>query len=182
MKADLASFNNNWYQPGSSFKRVSWLIIQSLFFNHSLAVFNGLKCFLIKAFGGKVGTGVIIKPSVKIKYPWFLEIGDHCWIGENVWIDNLAKVTIGNNVCLSQGSFLLTGNHDYKKTTFDLIIAEIILEDGVWLGAKSVVCPGVTCKTHSVLSVGSVATKTLEAYSIYQGIPAAKIKERIILN
>jgi len=52
------------------------------------------------------------------------------------------------------------------------------LEDGVWLGAQSVVCPGVTCGSHSVLSVGSVATKDLEAYSIYQGNPAAKVRER----
>jgi putative colanic acid biosynthesis acetyltransferase WcaF len=74
---------------------------------------------------------------------------------------------------------LLTGNHNYKTTSFDLTIAEIILEDGVWIGAKSIVCPGITCKTHSVLSVGSVATKTLEAYSIYQGNPAVKIKDRL---
>jgi putative colanic acid biosynthesis acetyltransferase WcaF len=127
-----------------------------------------------------VGKGVIIKPTVKIKYPWFLEIGDHCWIGEDVWIDNLAKVTIGNNVCLSQGCLLLTGNHNYNKPSFPLVIAEIVLEDGVWIGAKSIVCPGVTCKTHSVLSVASVATKTLDGYSIYQGIPAIKTKERII--
>jgi putative colanic acid biosynthesis acetyltransferase WcaF len=179
MKTNLASFHNEWYHPGSSIKRISWLLIQSLFFNHSLAVFNGLKCFLLRTFGGKVGTGVVIKPSVRIKYPWFFEIGDHCWIGEDVWIDNLAKVTIGNNVCVSQGSLLLTGNHNYKTTSFDLTIAEIILEDGVWIGAKSIVCPGITCKTHSVLSVGSVATKTLEAYSIYQGNPAVKIKDRL---
>ena len=133
---------------------------------------------LLKAFGAKVGVGVVIKPSVSIKYPCILSIGNHVWIGENVWIDNLTDVTIGSHVCLSQGVMLLTGNHNYTKPTFDLMVGKIILEDGVWLGALSVVCPGVTCGSHSVLSVGSVATKDLEAYGIYQGNPAMKVRER----
>ena len=87
-------------------------------------------------------------------------------------------MTIGSHVCLSQGVMLLTGNHNYTKPTFDLMVGKIILEDGVWLGALSVVCPGVTCGSHSVLSVGSVATKDLEAYGIYQGNPAMKVRER----
>ena len=124
----------------------------------------------------QIGKGVVIKPSVNIKYPWKLIVGDHVWIGENVWIDNLAEVFISDNVCISQGAMLLTGNHNYKLSTFDLIIGTITLEDGVWIGAKSVVCPGVKCASHSVLTVGSIATKNLEPYIIYQGNPAIKIK------
>ena len=105
-------------------------------------------------------------------------IGDNAWIGEKVWIDNLGKVSIGNNVCLSQGCMLLSGNHDYTKPTFDLIVKEITLEDGVWIGARAIVCGGVVCKDHSVLSVASVATKNLEPYTINVGNPAAPIKER----
>jgi putative colanic acid biosynthesis acetyltransferase WcaF len=97
-----------------------------------------------------------------------------------VWIDNLTSVTIGDHVCLSQGALLLTGNHNYKKNTFDLITGPITLEDGVWIGAKSVVCPGVRCSSHSVLAVGSVAAKDLKPYFIYQGNPAAPVRERII--
>jgi putative colanic acid biosynthesis acetyltransferase WcaF len=103
------------------------------------------------------------------------------WIGENVWIDNLGKVTIGNNVCISQGALLLCGNHNYKKSTFDLIVGEIHLEEGVWVGAKSVVCPGVTLKSHAILTVGSVATTSLESYTINQGNPAVKIRERKLI-
>lgn len=178
MATDLSKYDNAWYQPGSTLKRTLWLVINAVFFNNGLALFNGLKIRLLKAFGAKVGIGVVIKPSVSIKYPWFLSIGNHVWIGEKVWIDNLTDVTIGNNVCLSQGVLLLTGNHNYIQPTFDLMVGKIVLEDGVWLGAQSVVCPGVTCKSHAVLSVGSVATKNLEPYSIYQGNPAVKVRER----
>jgi putative colanic acid biosynthesis acetyltransferase WcaF len=142
--------------------------------------FMGIKKIWLRLFGAKVGKNVVIKPSVNIKYPWNLEIGNNVWIGEKVWIDNLAKVTIHENVCISQGVMLLTGNHNYKKTTFDLQTGEIILEEGVWIGAQSLVCPGVTCKSHSVLSGSSVLSENTEPYSIYRGNPAVKVKDRII--
>jgi putative colanic acid biosynthesis acetyltransferase WcaF len=137
--------------------------------------------FLLRLFGANIGKGVVIKQSVNIKYPWLLSIGDYTWVGERVWIDNLALVTIGKNCCLSQGAMLLCGNHNYKKETFDLITGAIKIEDGAWVGALSIVCPGVTLKTHSILSVSSVATETLEAYTMYKGNPAQKIRERVIL-
>ena len=180
MKTDLSKFNNNWYNPGSKLKMVAWYFTNALLFNNTLSPINSIKIKLLRLFGAKVGQGVLIKPSVNIKYPWLLEIGNNVWIGEGVWIDNLAKVTIGDNVCISQGAMLLCGNHDYKKSTFDLIIGEILLEEGVWIGAKTVVCPGVTCKPHSILTVGSVASKDLEPYSIYKGNPAVFVKNREI--
>lgn len=177
---DLSKFRNDWYNPGNRFKRSFWFLVNAIFLQNPIVPFSSLKVFLLRTFGAKIGKNVVVKPNVNIKYPWNLTVGDNTWIGEKVWIDNLGKVTIGKNVCLSQGSFLLCGNHNYKKETFDLMIKEIILEDGVWIGAKATVCPGVTCKSHSVLSVGSIATSDLEAYSIYQGNPAIKIKDRLI--
>jgi putative colanic acid biosynthesis acetyltransferase WcaF len=157
-----------------------WFLVNALFFRNSANPFSSLKVRLLRIFGAKVGKGVIIKPAVNIKYPWRLEIGDYSWIGENVWIDNLADIRIGKNVCISQGAMLLTGNHNYKKVSFDLMIGEIVLEDGAWVGAQSVVCPGVRCQSQSILTVGSVATQDLDPNGIYQGNPAEKVKERII--
>ena len=120
----------------------------------------------------------MIKPQVNIKYPWKLTIGDFVWLGEQVWIDNLGSVEIHNHVCVSQGAMLLTGNHDYKKPSFDLKIGEIIIKSGVWIGAKSVVCPGVVCEENSVLLASSIATKDLITNKIYQGNPATPKKDR----
>jgi putative colanic acid biosynthesis acetyltransferase WcaF len=180
IKTSLSTYNNAWYQPGGRVKILLWYLVNTLFFINPLNSISGIKVVLLRLFGAKIGKGVIIKPGVNIKYPWLLNIGNDVWIGENVWIDNLAKVTIEDNVCISQGAMLLCGNHNYKKTTFDLMVNEIILEEGVWIGAKSIVSPGVTCKTHAILSVGSIANIDLEPYTIYQGNPAKKIRNRVI--
>ena len=180
MKTDLSSYQNDWYKPGGSIKILLWYFINALFFINPLNPFSSLKKVLLRFFGAKIGTGVVIKPGVNIKYPWKLTIGNHVWIGEDVWIDNLDEVVIEDNVCLSQGALLLCGNHDYKKTSFDLIVKPITIKEGAWIGAKSTVCGGVTCASHSVLAVGSVTAKDLEAYSIYQGVPAQKVRERVI--
>lgn len=177
---DLSRYDNNEYQSGSSFKKAFWYFTCALFFNTLIPFSSVFKVKLLKLFGAKMGTAVVIKPNVNIKYPWFLVVGDQSWIGEGVWIDNLSKVVIGNHVVLSQGSYLLTGSHNYKNQTFDLMLGEIILEDGVWIGAKSIVCPGVRCNSHSVLAVGSVATSNLKPYTIYQGNPAIPKRKRII--
>lgn len=178
MRTDLSLYNNSWYKPGPELKRAAWYLIH-LFFFKSAFPFSGFKVRLLRSFGARIGKGVMIKPYVTIKYPWFLTVGDYTWIGEKVWIDNLTDVVIGSNVCLSQEAFLLTGNHNYKEPTFDLMVGKIVLEDGVWIGAKAVVCPGVTCYSHSVLSVGSVATRNMEAFGIYTGNPAQKVKLRV---
>lgn len=178
----LQHYNNSWYAPGAGkIAQLLWYLTNALFFINPLNPFSSLKVWLLRLFGAELGEGVVIKPGANIKYPWHLKVGNHCWIGEGVWIDNLTTVRLGNNVCLSQGAMLLTGNHNYKSPTFDLMVNEIVLEDGVWIGAQSTVCPGVHCASHAVLSVGSVATYNLEAYQIYQGNPAIPVRERRIL-
>ena len=183
MKTDLSLYDNSWYHIGAgNFKNILWYFCNILFVKCSLQPLSVIMVRLLRLFGAKIGKGVVIKPGVNIKYPWNLSIGDYSWIGENVWIDNLAKVKIGNNVCVSQGAMLLCGNHDYKRPTFDLMVKPIVIEDGAWVGAQSTVCPGVTMHLHSVLAVGSIASKDLMPYSIYRGNPAVKVAERVMFE
>jgi putative colanic acid biosynthesis acetyltransferase WcaF len=179
-ETDLSQYDNSWYNPGGKLKRVLWYFTNVMVFNNSVFVFGFLKAPILRVFGAKVGQGVVIKPNVNIKYPWKLSVGNYVWIGERVWIDNLEEIVIEDNCCLSQGSMLLCGNHNYKKVAFDLIVRRIRLEKGSWVGAHAVVCPGVTCGSHSVLSVNSVATQSLKPYTIYMGNPAVKVKDRAI--
>jgi putative colanic acid biosynthesis acetyltransferase WcaF len=179
-KVQLKLYDSKSYKPGGIVKRIAWHSLSILFFKTSLPFPSSFKVNLLKLFGAFIGTNVTIKPNINIKYPWFLIIGNNTWLGEGVWIDNLTLVSIGSNVCLSQGCYLLTGSHNYKSVKFDLILNKIVLEDGVWIGAKSIVCPGVTCKSHSILAVGSVATKGMSEYGVYQGNPAAFKRQRVL--
>ena len=175
-----ASYKTTILIGASKPKQFVWYFVNIFFFKNPLNIFSGIKVFLLRLFGAKLGPGALIKPSVNIKYPWKLQMGSHSWIGEEVWIDNLSDVIIGNNVTLSQGALLLTGSHDHTRQTFDFISSPIILEDGVWIGANAVVFGGVTCKSHSILGINSVAEKNLEPYIIYKGNPATAIIERSI--
>jgi putative colanic acid biosynthesis acetyltransferase WcaF len=180
-KIDFSKFDNSWFCTNRSLAvRALWMCISAIFFQNNLFPYYPAKIILLRIFGAKIGQNCVIKSCVNIKYPWNLEMGNFVWIGEQVWIDNLAKVFIENNVCISQGALLITGNHDYRKVGFDLIVDQITLEEGVWICAKSIVGPGVICRKNSVLCLGSVANNELSANSIYQGNPAIKIKNRLI--
>ncbi|MDG5798761.1 WcaF family extracellular polysaccharide biosynthesis acetyltransferase [Marinilabiliaceae bacterium ANBcel2] len=181
MKCDLSRYNNSWYKPGRNVAvRSMWFITNALFFINPLNPSSSLKVFLMRLFGAKIGKGVVIKPGVNIKYPWNIVIGNYTWIGENVWIDSLATVSTGSNCCISQGAIVVTGNHNYNDKHFGLMVKPVIIEDGAWLGAKSVVAPGVTVATHSVLALNSVAMRSTKPYTIYRGNPAIEVKKRNI--
>lgn len=180
MKTDLKTYNNNGYSSGNFLARIIWYFFNAIFFKSSFFPFYSFKRVILKLFGADIGVNVIIKPNVNIKYPWKLKVGDYVWIGEGVWIDNLDFVSIGSNCCISQGALLLCGNHNYSKSSFDLMVKPIVLAEGVWIGAKSVVCQGVIIGSHGVLSAGSVLSKDIKPYNIYRGNPAEKFKTRVI--
>ena len=176
---DLSAFSGGSFDKGASALKIAlWFFVNAFFVRASWNPFMGMKIWLLRLFGAKIGSGLVIKNNVVIKYPWKLVVGDNCWLGEYSWIDNLDKVTIGNNVCVSQGAMLLTGNHDYNKCDMPYRNAPITLEDGCWVGARSIVCPGVVAHRNSVLSVGTVATHDLLPDAVYQGVPAQKVRER----
>lgn len=180
MQTDLSKYSIGDYRAGPRLKVLTWYLFNYFIFFSSIPYPSKFKVMLLRFFGAKVGKGVVIKPKVRIKNPWRLIVGNYCWIGEDVWIDNIENVSIGNNVCLSQGAVLLTGNHDYSKSNFPPKYDKIIIEDGVWICAKAIVCPGVVCRSHAVLTVNSVATKDMDEMRIYSGNPAVFIRDRVI--
>lgn len=180
-KVDLAGFSTGNFDKGAGrMKIMLWYMVNALIVRAAWNPLMGLKISFLRMFGAKIGKGVVIKNDVRIKSPWYLTVGDNCWLGENCWIDNLDRVTIGSNVCISQGAMLLTGNHDYKVATMPYRNAPVVIEDGAWIGANSTVCPGVTVHRNAILTVGSIVTKDMDASGIYQGNPAVKIRTRKI--
>lgn len=175
----LAAFQNDWYKPGRSrLVQALWFLFGLPLLRSSLVPFSFVRRAVLSLFGAKVGLGVVIKPGVRVKYPWQLEIGDNCWIGEDCWIDNLTYVRIGSNVCLSQGVYLCTGNHDWSDPAFGLIVKPIVIGAGAWVGAKAILCPGAEIGEYSVVTAGSIIAKSVPEWEIHGGNPAALIRKR----
>lgn len=177
---NLQRYDNSWYHPGGSVaRRALWMLVGDPVFR-SAWLPSGVRLSLLRAFGARVGEGVVVKPAVQVKYPWHLELGAHCWIGEHAWIDNLTTVRIGANACVSQGAYLCTGNHDWSKPGFDLRVASIEIGEGGWAGAKSVLLPGTFLGPYAVVAAGSVASGAIPAFHIVAGNPARFVKLREI--
>jgi putative colanic acid biosynthesis acetyltransferase WcaF len=180
-QVDLSSYDAAGFDRGASvFKEGLWLIVSLFVFRLCPLKVSAFKKLLLKSFGAKIGQGVVIKPGVRITFPWRLTLGDNVWLGEDCWILSLAPIIIESNVCLSQGAFLCTGSHNYKSPAFDLIVKPIVIERGAWISAGAFVGPGVRIGSHAVLTANSVTAHDLEPFGIYQGNPAMLVRQRVL--
>ena len=178
---DLSSFEIGDYECGASLPvRALWFFVGLPLLRASWIPLSNFRRGLLRLFRAKVGRGVTIRPGVRVKNPWRFSIGDFSMIGEDAWIDNLESVTIGNHVCISQGAYLCTGNHDWSSSSFLYRLAPITIESGAWIGARSLIGPGVTVADHAVTAAGSVLFGTTQPYGIYSGNPAVLVNTRKI--
>lgn len=175
----LDQYTTGSYTPGAPlWKQILWYFIGSPLVSSYGLPFSGLKVWLLRRFGAKIGCHVRIKPGVFVKFPWRLTVGDYVWIGERAWLDNLAPINLASHVCISQDVYLCTGNHSWSDPNFGLRTAPIEIQTGSWIAARAVVGPGVTVGKGAVLTLASVTGRSLEPMTIYAGNPAQPIKIR----
>lgn len=181
LSVDLGSFRRNGSIAGRGFlTQLAWFIFGLPLLRSSCLPGSRWRSILLCIFGAQIGAGVLIKSGVRIKYPWKLRIGGNSWIGEDCWIDNLADVTIGSNVCLSQGCYLCTGNHDWTDRSFSMSASPIVLEDGAWVASRSTLGPGVRLGFNAIACMGSVVRSSIPAGEIHGGNPAARQGLRVL--
>jgi putative colanic acid biosynthesis acetyltransferase WcaF len=181
---DLSLFDNSQnpeYDIGRSLVvRTAWFLLGSPLLRCQVLSSSAFRRTLLRWFGAEVGQGVVIKPGVRVKFPWKLKLGKCCWIGEDCWIDNLAQVTLGDHVCVSQGVYLCTGSHDWSDPAFGLITHPIQIHDGAWVAARVSVAPGSVIGQHAVIGFGSVVSGTIPPYEVHAGNPAKFYRRREI--
>ncbi|MDI9894240.1 DapH/DapD/GlmU-related protein [Rhodococcus sp. IEGM 1381] len=162
----LAGFRGHGYDKGRGpVVQVAWLLVSGAVAMRWWCP-NSVRIAILRAFGAKIGSGVLVRHRVRVHWPWKLTVGDNSWIGEGVWILNLEPVEIGHDTCVSQEVLLCTGSHDRHSPTFEFDNAPIRLGDGVWLGARSTVLRGVTVHDNAV--VGATAL-------VYRDVPAGTV-------
>lgn len=155
-----------------------WWVVQSCLFSTSPQFMYGWRRFLLRAFGAKVGRGVVIRPTVRVTYPWKLSVGDYAWIGDHVELYTLGDISIGAHAVISQRSYLCTGGHDPASRTFRIFAKPIVVEDGVWVATDVFVGPGVTIGKSALIGARSSLFSDAEANFVYVGSPAKKVKPR----
>lgn len=153
-----------------------WWIVQGVFFKNSPQFMYGFRNFLLKLFGAKIGKNVIIRPSVKITYPWKVAIGDYSWIGDEVTLYSLGNIEIGNHTVISQKSYICAASHDYLKTDFPIFSKKVTIGDQSWLATDVFVAPGVTIGKGTVVGSRSSVYQDLPPNTICMGTPA-KVKK-----
>lgn len=158
---ELSNFTGDGYNKGRS------RLVCALWMTVSSTVFRAWWCpsrvrvLILRAFGARIGTEVLIRHRVRIHWPWKLSVGSNVWIGEGVWILNLEPVEIGSNVCVSQDVMLCTGSHDFYSHDFHFDNGSIVIEDSTWLALKVVVLRGVTIGKGSLVGACALVAKSL---------------------
>jgi putative colanic acid biosynthesis acetyltransferase WcaF len=127
------------------------------------------RILILRLWGAKIGKRLVLRKRVKVHFPRNLEIGDDCWIGEEVWFINHEKITIGSNVCISQRSIICSGGHDYRSASLAYAHKPVVIKDGAWVCLDAKVLPGVTIGECSVVSAGEIVRRPLPDYSMLVG-------------
>lgn len=178
---DLRTYDQSGYDRGRpKWFVILWWLVQAIAFPLSLHNFNGFRCWLLALFGAKLGTGVLIRPTARITYPWKLEIGDYSWIGDDVVLYSLEPIRIGSHSVISQECYLCTGSHDISTPNFCLMTAPITIGNGVWLASDCFIAPGVTIGSNAVIGARSSVFKDIPAAQVAFGSPCLVRYERKI--
>lgn len=157
-----------------------WWIVQSTLFGMSPQVMYGWRRWLLRCFGARIGKGVILRPTVRVTYPWKLTIGDYCHIGDDVALYSLAEIEIGSRAVVSQRSYICTGSHDFTSPTFDIFGKKIVIEPEAWIATDVFVAPGVCIGRGAVIGARSSVFSDVPPAVICIGSPARVRGPRIM--
>jgi putative colanic acid biosynthesis acetyltransferase WcaF len=133
----------------------AWTFSELLFVTNPLQASSRLRAAVLRLFGAKIGPDVIIRPRVRVKFPWKLSVGARSWIGEGVWVHNQAEVAIGADSVVSQETLITTGTHAYR-TDMALDTAPVRIEDGAWVTSRCIVLAGSTVGRSALVTPGTI--------------------------
>lgn len=180
MSVDLSKYSNN--NP-NKLKRLFWEIVWAVFFRPTPRwCLNGWRCFLLWAFGARIGKGVRIQGGAKVWQPWRLAIGDNSWIDGGVSLYCVDDILIGANAVISEGAFICTASHDIESETFNLVTRPVEIGDSAWVCSRATVLPDVKIGEGAVVAAGSVVTKDVSPWTVVAGNPAKEVAKRNLAN
>lgn len=169
---NLSNYNQSWFDRGKpTWFIFLWWLVEGITFPLTPHNFYGFRRWILALFGAKIGKGVIIRSSVRILYPWKVEIGDYSWIGDDVYFYSLDNIKIGCHCVISQKTYLCTGSHNSHDNNFGLIIDSIEIGNGTWIAADCFIAPGVKIGANSVIGARSSVFNNIPHEQVAWGTP-----------
>jgi putative colanic acid biosynthesis acetyltransferase WcaF len=159
-----------------------WWLFDALLVRPTPQTLYSWRRFALRLFGAKIGRNVLIRPGVRVTFPWKVVIGDHSWIGDNVTLYSIATITIGEHSVVSQEAYLCTGTHDHSDISFPLVASPITVEPECWIAARAFVGPGVRIGRGAVVGACSVLLSDVPPATIVTGFPARTLGIRRVRN
>jgi len=159
-------------------RRAAWNFVWLLLFRPSPRPFYRWRSILLRIFGATVGPNCHIYPAARIWAPWNLTCEDLVAVADGAEIYNPAPVHLGSHAIVSQYSYLCGATHDFDDPNFPLLAYSMTIGPYAWICARACVAPGVNLGEGAVLGLASVATRNLDPWTVYAGVPAVRIKER----
>ncbi|MEM9273616.1 MAG: hormogonium polysaccharide biosynthesis acetyltransferase HpsU [Cyanobacteria bacterium P01_F01_bin.143] len=180
---NLRDYKANTYSRGrSSLIVMIWWLLQAIAFPLSLHNFNNFRCWLLRLFGAKIGQGVVIRPTVRVTYPWKLSIGDYSWIGDDVVFYSIDRIAIGSHTVISQKSYLCTASHDFGDSSFPTTTSPIHIGNGAWIATDCFIAPGITIGANAVIGARSSVFRDIPQQQVAWGSPCTIRYSRIMHN
>jgi len=155
-----------------------WWIFDAMFVRPTPQIFYAWRRFALRLFGARIGRDVLIRPGVRVTYPWKLVIGDNCWVGDDAIIYNIDDIEIGDHAVVSQEAYLCAGTHDPREISFPIFAAPVVIESECWIAARAFVGPGVRISHGAVVGACSVVQSDVPPATIVAGFPARAIQKR----
>jgi maltose O-acetyltransferase len=149
-------------------------------------VANRLRTQILRLAGWRIGDGTFFAGVPKFsgagRIRSRLSIGSAGWINVGCTFELNDAITIGDRVAIGHEVMMLTSTHKIgtgqRRAGFK-VTSPVSIGDGVWLGARSVILPGVTVGDGAVVSTGAVVTKDVPPNSVVAGAPAVVVVKRL---
>jgi putative colanic acid biosynthesis acetyltransferase WcaF len=166
------------FSTSNKLRRLVWNICWAIFYRTSPRPFHAWRSMLLRQFGATLGPNCHFYPKSKVWAPWNLTCEDLVAVADGAEIYNPAPMRFGSHAIVSQEAYICGATHDFDDPGFPLLAYAMEIGPKAWICARASVGPGVNVAEGAVLGLGSVATRNLEAWTVYAGVPAIRIKER----
>ena len=166
------------FAAGDRARRMAWNLCRAVLYRPSPRPMHAWRAFLLRGFGATLGPHCHFYPGSKVYAPWNLFCADAVAAADGAEIYNPAPVRLGSHAILSQDAYLCGATHDIDDPRFPLLAFAMEVGAYAWICARASVAPGVNVGEGAVLALGAIATRDIEPWCVYAGVPAVKLKER----